>query len=174
MGDKQSNTILWDEYFHGTRHGLAAMIGRTPLPWAFLQMGLLLLAGICTFSRRSGPVHDFNDPPRLSPLEFVHTLGNLYRRAGGSEVAAEVALQRFRLQLSKRFGTPVTATPEQIYLAITTRTHFQDDDFINVMRQAAVLAKQTSVDPKQALAVVRKLQQYCVDLNLTPKLGEQN
>jgi hypothetical protein len=174
IGDKSKTTVLWDEYFHGSRRGFTGLIANTPVPWGILQLGVLFLAGIFTFSRRSGPVHDYNDPARLSPLEFVYTLGNLYRRAEGNEVAVDVALQRCRLLLSKRLGTPTNSTPEEIYLALTTRTHFRDEDFTSVMRQAHAAAKSPDVNPKDALALVRKLQQYCLDLKLTPKSGEQN
>jgi hypothetical protein len=172
IGDKDSTRVLWDEYFHGSRGGRRSMIRGTPVPWALLQLGLLMLAGMLTFSRRSGPVHDYQDPPRLSPLEFVHTLGNLYRRANGNEVAVQAALQRFRLLLSRRLGTQPNATPQQIYTALETRFNFRDDEFVNVMLAAERAAKASEVNPKDALQLVRKLQQYSLDLKLTPTHGE--
>jgi hypothetical protein len=48
--------IYWDEYFHGERTGLLSYIEKTPVPWAVAQTGLIALALLFTFSRRSGPI----------------------------------------------------------------------------------------------------------------------
>ena len=70
-------TIYWDEYFHGARGSLWSYIAATPLPWGMLQIALLMLALMFTFSRRSGPIVQPAAVSRLSPLEFVETMGGL-------------------------------------------------------------------------------------------------
>jgi len=172
VGDKASTRVLWDEYSHGHRGGTHSLLSGTPVPWALLQLAGVMLAAILTFSRRSGPIHDDHDPSRLSPLEFVHTLGNLYRRAKGSEVAVGAALQRFRRLLSKRLGAPAHATAEQMYAALETRLGFHDDGFVDTVHAAERAASSPQVDPKTALKLVRRLQQYLVELKLTSTLGE--
>jgi hypothetical protein len=79
-------------------------VSDTPLLWAMAQAGLLLLAVLFTFSRRSGPVRPLIEPSRLSPLEFVETLGGLYQSAHANQVALEVLYQRFQYMLKKRAG----------------------------------------------------------------------
>jgi hypothetical protein len=71
--------VLWDEYFHGMRRSLSSYFARTPLPWAGLQIAIAFAAVLFTFSRRSGPIRVPVEESRLSPLEFVDTLGDLYQ-----------------------------------------------------------------------------------------------
>ena len=79
-------------------------IVHSPAKWLALQLVLLALAVVVTFSRRSGPVFipvtDFG----LSPLEFVQTLGGLYQRAATASVAVDICYQRFRYWLTRRLG----------------------------------------------------------------------
>ena len=82
-----STRVLWDEYFHGVRASLGSYFAETPLPWAGLQVGLAFLAAVFTFSRRAGPMRVPATESRLSPLEFVETLGDLYESAHASPAA---------------------------------------------------------------------------------------
>ena len=91
LGGRQ-NQILWDEYVHGYRQSLAASVAHSPVKWLFLQLIIVSLAVLLTFSRRSGPVFPAVGEVRLSPLEFVSTLGGLYQRAGAASVAATWAV----------------------------------------------------------------------------------
>src|SRR5579863_205826 len=45
------NGILWDEYIHGYRPTLASSIAHSPVKWLVLQLALLGLAVLLTFSR---------------------------------------------------------------------------------------------------------------------------
>ena len=47
-------------------------------------------------ARRSGPIVMPRTEHRLSPLEFVRTLGSLYGRAGAASIALDATYQRFR------------------------------------------------------------------------------
>lgn len=88
--------ILWDEYIHGYRQTLGSSIAHSPVKWLGLQLALLALAVVVTFSRRSGPICKPAAPVRLSPIEFVQTLGGLYETAGTASVAVDICYQRFR------------------------------------------------------------------------------
>ena len=74
-------TVLWDEYFHGYRGSLWDYFQETPVPWAIFQLALVAVFVLLAFGRRSGPLYAPAAVSRLSPLEFVDTLGDLYRRA---------------------------------------------------------------------------------------------
>ena len=57
----------------------------------------LLLAGfflVLAFGRRHGPIRTLSVTPRTSPLEFAHSMGNLYHRAGAGEAATREARAR--------------------------------------------------------------------------------
>jgi hypothetical protein len=67
--------IYWDEYFHGQRGSLWSYVEKTPIVWSGLQLTILVLGLLFTFSRRSGPMVMPAVVSRLSPLEFVETIG---------------------------------------------------------------------------------------------------
>ena len=106
LGVAANSRILWDEYFHGERAGLWSYLRKTPLPWALLQTTLLALAVILTYSRRSGPIIMPAVASRLSPIEFVETVGDLYARKDAAAAALDTAVHRFRSLLAKSLGLP--------------------------------------------------------------------
>lgn len=106
LGVAANSRILWDEYFHGERAGLWSYLRKTPLPWALLQTTLLALAVILTYSRRSGPIIMPAVASRLSPIEFVETVGDLYARKHAAAAALDTAVHRFRSLLAKSLGLP--------------------------------------------------------------------
>ena len=65
---------------------------------------------VATFSRRHGPISTPIQPSRLSPLEFVETLGDLYLSAHAGSAAVRIADQRLRFQLSRQLGLPPNAS----------------------------------------------------------------
>jgi hypothetical protein len=174
VGDPQGTTVLWDEYYHGYRRGVIALLRTTPLPWALLQVGIVLMAAIFTFSRRSGPLHEPVEPSRLSPLEYVETLGGLYRRAHAADVAVQVALERFRYLIARKLGLSPTATPEQLYEALRTRWRFDNPDFVSVLHDCESARFDTSLSDSAALKMVQALQQYAVELKLIHPSGDQH
>ena len=95
LGDGKPE-IVWDEYIHGYSETHAGSVTRSPVFWIFLQLGLLSFAILATFSRRNGPIFPLITPSRLSPLEFVQTLGGLYKHAKASSVVVDISYQRFR------------------------------------------------------------------------------
>ncbi len=122
LGRSGRTRVLWDEYFHGQRMGFASYLQRTPVPWALLQCLLLGAVAVITYSRRSGPVRALAvSGARLSPLEFVETLGDLYQRKRAAPAALEIAYQRFRFLLLRRLGLPSGAKVREIELAARQR-----------------------------------------------------
>ncbi len=84
-------TVLWDEYFHGYRGSLWDYFEKTPVPWAIFQLALVAVFVLLAFGRRNGPIYAPAAVSRLSPLEFVDTLGDLYSRANAGSAAVGVA-----------------------------------------------------------------------------------
>jgi hypothetical protein len=88
-------------------HGsLWSYIVQTPLIWGAAQFGLVFLATVATYSRRQGPISVPAKVSRLSPLEFVETLGDLYSSAHAGSAAVLIAYQRLRFQLTRQLGLP--------------------------------------------------------------------
>lgn len=163
-GISGTHSIYWDEYFHGQRAGLWGYFEKTPLPWSLLQFGLAALAVLLTFSRRSGPVVPAPVISRLSPLEFVETMGGLYERAGAAAVAVAVPYRRFRLELAHALGMPTSASDADLAQAAGERLSFEAGALAGTLDNAARAAEDESLKGRKALELVRELERYSQQL----------
>lgn len=127
IGDPAETHVLWDEYFHGSRSSMGSYMTAAPVLWSLVQGGMLALALVLTYSRRNGPIYPAGEAPRLSPIEFVETLGGLYRRAHATRVALEVPYARFRMLASRLLGVKTDLTPAELARAVRNRLGYKDD-----------------------------------------------
>jgi len=169
-----SLSIYWDEYFHGARGSLWSYVEATPLPWGMFQMALLTLALMFTFSRRSGPVFQPAAVSRLSPLEFVETMGGLYQRAGAAPIAVAAAYQSLRLELIRRLGFPVSGTDRDLARAAGQRLGLPGDELAGTLETASRAASSAKFPARRALDLVQQLEGYVARLrDLNPRLQEK-
>ena len=159
LGGSES-PILWDEYIHGYRETLAMSIAHSPAKWLGLQLALLGLAVIATFSRRSGPISAPVPVVRLSPLEFVQTLGGLYENAGTASVAVDIAYQRFRYWLTRRLGVAYNIPVNDLEISVRDRFRLKDDRFGVILRQCESAKSDPYLQESQALQLVQELDEY--------------
>jgi Domain of unknown function (DUF4350) len=172
VGSEPQTRILWDEYFHGYRRSLAGSIESSPAKWIFLQFALLALAIILTYSRRSGPISIPAREIRLSPLEFVRTLGALYKQANAASVAVDICFHRFRYWLTRRLGMATNASVDELERAVFERWNFRDPNFNQTLRDCESAPYNPTMKPRAALQLVRSLDDYAVQLKLFPKSGK--
>ena len=173
IGSEPQARILWDEYFHGYRHSLTASIQSSPVKWIFLQFALFTLAILVTYSRRSGPISIPAREIRLSPLEFVRTLGALYKQANAASVVVDISYHRFRYWLTRRLGLASNAPVEELERAVSERGNFQDADFSATLRACESDPYDYTLKPRAALRLVRSLDDYAAKLKLFSKSGRQ-
>jgi len=173
LGGKE-NLVLWDEYFHGYRHSEKAAKETRLLAGMLIQAGLLGLAVVWTFSRRSGPLRPSRPESRLSPLEFVETLGNLYHRVRASSVPVDVYYQRFMYWLTQRLGMSRNDSLEQIEQAMRSRWNFHDTEFTKILKECDAARYRADLPPGQALKLVRSLHLYAAQLKLFPGTVKEN
>jgi hypothetical protein len=152
--------IYWDEYFHGQRASLLSYVEKTPVVWAGAQILLIATAVLFTFSRRSGPIVMPASVSRLSPLEFVDTMGALYQHAGASSIPVEVEYRHLRLELTRRLGLPST-TPD----AELARLAGERLDIDGNLLDAALNRASHAVDKREALAVVQSLERFVAQIH---------
>jgi hypothetical protein len=155
-----SSRILWDEYFHGARGTIFSYFAQTPLPWAGLQIGLVFLAALLTFSRRSGPTRSPAVESRLFPLEFVETLGDLYQSAHASPSAVGVAYQRLRTSLSRKLDVTTKAKLPEIARAALARFGWPEEALLDTLARSERAMRNIDLDEKEALELVRELHDY--------------
>lgn len=158
--------ILWDEFIHGYRETLALSIAHSPVKWLALQLSLLALAVLATFSRRSGPVCKLATDVRLSPLEFVQTLGGLYQRAATPSVAVDICYQRFRYWLTRRLGVANNLSVTDLQAAVRERWSLNDDHFAAILRRCESAKNDPYLQAPEALHLVQELDSYGSRLRL--------
>lgn len=159
-GLRAPSRVYWDEYYHGQRGSLGAYIGRTPVVWAGVQAALLALAALFTFSRRSGPVMNPVAGSRLSPLEFVDTMGGLYRRAGAGSVAVSVAYRHLRLELSRTLGLAPAVEDGALAEAASSRLGLDRVSLYKALREASSASHVPRLRAREALRLVQSLEWF--------------
>lgn len=158
--------ILWDEYFHTTHHTFAGYMAERPLRYGLLQCGLVVIALMLTFSRRNSPVYPLGGPSRLSPLEFVHTLGGLYRRAKANHAALEVSYNRFRTLATRKLGLPAGTLPEDLARALRNRMGYKDDSLPRLLNSIEASLRASELKEEQVLKLTQELNQHMLNLKL--------
>jgi hypothetical protein len=158
LGPPGSRTVLWDERYHGYSRTFFSYVRGTPLPWAAMQLGLIGLAAVATYSRRSGPVRARAARARTSTLEFVTTMGGLYERAGARAAAVATAAARLRRLLRAACGLPASASDEQLAQAAAARVPVDAAVLLDVLRASEASVPDPRLSSRGALALVERLQ----------------
>ena len=151
--------VYWDEYYHGRHGSLWSYIAQTPVKWGLLQTAFLAVAVLFAFSRRSGPVAPPPVVSRLSPLEFVDTMGSLYQRAGAASVAVDTSYRHLRLELARQLRLSSNTPNAALARAAEDRMGFPRE--LSHTLQAAEQARLRAQFPaKRALELVCELEDY--------------
>ncbi len=159
------SNIYWDEYFHGQQGSLWSYVQQTPIAWAVLQLAIAAAFVLFTFSRRSGPEMAPALVSRLSPLEFVDTMGGLYQRAGAASVPVGTSYRHLRSSLTRRLGLPAITTDEALAAAAGDRLGWKRDEVRETLVKAAAALRIETLSAREALPLVRDLERSVVRLN---------
>ena len=171
VGSK-SRRVLWDEYFHGHRAEAVTAVAHPQLKWLYGQLGFVAVAVLLTFSRRSGPQRAPRAESRLSPLEYVRALGELYEHADAANVAVDVSYERFRYALVRRLGLRPNAINEELARAVADRwTEVDRKDLLSLLESCESARFFEDLKRKEGLDLVQRLHKYSVLLKLFPDRG---
>jgi len=166
LSASKETQILWDEFFHGPRPSAASYYWVPAVKWGLAQLGLAILAILVTFSRRNTPIRPVIEPSRLSPLEFVHTLGNLYHRANATRTALEVPYNRFRALLIKRLGLRNDVSTSELLESARRKLGYRDPDFETTLKQVLEGLQHPDLKEAKVLELVQKLNLHTRNLKL--------
>jgi hypothetical protein len=170
---ENSYQIYWDEYFHGQRSSLWSYTRNTPLTWGLIQIALVAAAVIFTFGRRRGPVYRQATVSRLSPLEFVDTLGGLYERAGAGPSAVAVSQSRLRYLLTRQLGLPSDIPDVQLEQAAEQRLGWTNFSIENVLGRADAASRAARLKSREALDLVQDLERHAQKLEVHQRLSQE-
>jgi hypothetical protein len=110
---------------------------------------------------------------RLSPLEFVRTLGVLYKQANAASVVVDISYHRFRYWLTWRLGVASDTPVDKLERAIRERWNFDDAKFSATLRACESAPYDYTLKPRAALQLVRTLDDYAAKLKLFSTSGRQ-
>ena len=170
----QGQKIYWDESLHSAPPSQFEFVSG-PVWKLFLagSAGLALLI-IFSFSRRSGPLRALPYPPRTTPIEFLDALGALYRSAGASSTAMQIAWERFRAQAALLTGQR-TAQLNAVEIAAVIERRF--GVIAKTMEPDLVAAEEACWDealkPRRALELTKALRLHEETLREISKRGIQ-
>jgi hypothetical protein len=159
-------TVYFDEHLHGINADAWSAARGTPVIALEVQAGCIGLLLLLSFSRGLGPRRSLVQPPRASPLEFVESMGALYARAGASRVAIAAAERRLLAFLAHEGGIPMeTLRSSSAAIATAVAARFRcDPGPLAADLEAARQAEYDARRPKEALALVRRLDQHIARL----------
>jgi hypothetical protein len=166
VGRPEQSQVLWDEYVHGYERSAATTASSRVIAWIGLQLAVFAVAILLTYSRRSGPVWIPQSEVRLSPLEFVRTLGSLYQHASAGSVAVEISYQRFRYLLTRRLGLSVNCGIDDLDRAVRERGALREDNFATTLHECESCRYDPEVPSATALRLIQALFDYAQRLKL--------
>ena len=124
----------------------------------FAQLTVVGAIAAIMYVRRRGPIIEQAGDSRISPLEFVDTMGALYGRADTAADAIATARARLRRLLIERTGLAASAEDTRVAAAAAARLRIDATDVSSALAAADRAADDGPVSPDQALAIVRQLQ----------------
>jgi hypothetical protein len=168
VGPASGTRVLWDEYFHGAHGSLWAYFQKTPLPWGMMQLGLVFLAIVATYSRRNGPIRMPAKASRLSPLEFVETLGDLYAARKAGSAAVQIAHHRLRFLLTRQLGLAADVPAGALARSASEALGWQEEPFLGTLERAERASKIVELGDGESLLLVQEIFDYTARLDVKP------
>jgi hypothetical protein len=126
----------------------------------------VVVALLLTYSRRNGPIYPAHEPSRLSPLEFVETLGGLYRQAKATRVALEVPFARFRTLATRQLGLKNDIESNDLARAIRNRLGYKDDSLQDLLQAIESALQDPELQETRALDLAQQLSLHSRHLQL--------
>jgi hypothetical protein len=166
VGPASGTRVLWDEYFHGVHGSLWTYLKQTPLPWGMVQLSLVFIAIVATFSRRHGPTRMPAKVSRLSPLEFVDTLGELYAARKAGTAAVHIACQRLRFVLTRQLGLAPDVPAAALAHSAGEALGWKEQSFRGTLERAERAVRQTELKDDESLPLVQEIFDYTARLDV--------
>ena len=149
--------VVFDEFYHGERAKAADYQGGLPMRSLGVQVGLVFVLLLLSYSRRSGPLREPVRLPRTSPVEFVRNMGALYERAGATQPVTEAARRRLHAFLTQTCGiVPAVLLQPAAEIAGAVHARFDvDAQPLEALLERFDAARYDKLRPREALLLVR-------------------
>jgi hypothetical protein len=159
---QRGDRIVWDESLHAEPAAAWNPLSDRNVLALLAQLFLIGLLLVLARGRRSGPLRPMPEPARTSPMEFVRSLGGLYRSSGANDVPVTIAYERFRARLAQRYGISGAQTVDAATLAATLTERFGiiAPSLQRDLEACGNAGRLSSLNPRQALILVKALAGY--------------
>lgn len=154
--------IVWDESLHAAPASAWNLFADRIVLALLAQLLLIGLLLILARGRRSGPLRPMPVTIRTSPMEFVRSLGGLYRSSRANDIPVRIAYERFRSRLAQRYAIAEAQTADAATLAATVAARFRLD--LPLLQRDLQACENpdglADLKPPQALTLVKALAHY--------------
>jgi hypothetical protein len=159
---QHGDRVVWDESLHAAPAAAWNPFSDRIVRTLIAQLFLIALLVILTRGRRSGPLRPLPAPVRSSPMEFVRSLGGLYRSSGANDVPVVIAYERFRARLAQRYGISGAQTADAATLAamLSERFGIMAPALRRDLEACETAGRISNLKPRQALTLVKALAGY--------------
>jgi Domain of unknown function (DUF4350) len=159
---QHGDRIVWDESLHAEPAAAWNPFSDRIVLAVFAQLFLIGLLLVLARGRRSGPLRPLPELARTSPMEFVRSLGGLYRSSGANDVPVTIAYERFRARLAQRYGISGAQTVDAATLAATLTERFgiMAPSLQRDLEACGNAGRLSSLNSRQALVLVKALAGY--------------
>ena len=162
-----SRRVFWDLYFSTDAAGKRSPIKAPALLAGGAQLLFIFGLVVWTHSRRSGPLRAFNDAPAaMSQMEFVDSLGAIYRNAKATNVVVQIAYARLAYLAARRFGLSAKNV-NKLGEAIARATGEPPKEVVDFLTECDNIQHHGVLSEQQAIEHVQRLQAYLMKLKLT-------
>jgi hypothetical protein len=153
---------VWDESLHAEPAAAWNPLRDRVILALIAQLFVIGLLLVLARGRRSGPLRPLPAQLRSSPMEFVRSLGGLYRSSGANDLPVTVAYERFRSRLAQHYGVATAQTADAATLAATLIERFGiiSSSLQRDLEACENAGQLTNLKPHQALTLVKALAGY--------------
>lgn len=138
----------------GTRNPIELL--PTGVKLALVQLVAAFLLYAWWRSRRLGPVVVERMPVEIAGSELVVAVGDLMRRKGSAQRAADVLRADARRDLARRLGVPLDAAPESLVRVVSTRSGRAVESVAAVLGDGPVPSAEALVRLASSLSDIRQ------------------
>jgi hypothetical protein len=161
LGPKEGHRFYWDESLHSEPPSEWYFARGPALNLLLIGLAALGLLGALSFSRRSGPVRELPLPERSAPVEYLEALGALYRKAGASSTAVDLAFERFCRKSGELCGQKGPGKSSRELAEMLRRRFPAADPGLEADLAACEQGAQNEIlSARQALALVQALDRH--------------
>jgi uncharacterized protein DUF4350 len=159
---QRGDRVVWDESLHAEPAAAWDPLQDRVVLALIAQLFLIGLLLVLARGRRSGPLRPMPAQARSSPMEFVRSLGGLYRSSGANDVPVTIAYERFRSRLAQHYGVVAAQTADAATLAATVTERFgvMSPSLQRDLEACENAGRLTNLKPRQALMLVKALAGY--------------